>query len=332
MSNSNVIRAKITGMGSSVPENVMTNADFEKILDTSDEWITQRTGIKERRIATEDQSTSTFATEAAQKALADAGIEATDLDLIIVSTVSPDMPFPSTACFVQDALGAAEVPCFDLSAACSGFIYGLTVGSQFIETGKYKKILVVGADSLSKMCDFTDRGSCILFGDAAGAVVLEPTTEDGKGVVHTVLHAKGAGWDLIHVPGGGSKTPATAETVEQGQHFVKMKGRDVYKFAVEKMQWLLGNCMENANLSVDDIDLVVPHQVNMRIIKSATEKYNFPIEKVYVNLDKFGNSSAASIPLALDEAYHKGLVGPGKNIVMVAFGAGLTWAGAVVKF
>lgn len=332
MSNSNVIRAKITGMGSAVPENVMTNADFEKIIDTSDEWITQRTGIKERRIAGKDESTSKFAAEAAQKALKDAGIAATDLDLIIVSTVSSDMPFPATACFVQDAIGATDVPCFDVSAACSGFIYGLTIGSQFVETGKYKKVLVIGADCLSKMCDFTDRGSCILFGDAAGAVVLEPTTQDGKGVVHTILQANGSGWDFIHVPGGGSKTPATAETVEQGQHFVKMKGRDVYKFAVEKMQWLLGNCMENANLTVDDIDLVVPHQVNMRIIKSATDKYNFPIEKVYVNLDKFGNSSAASIPLALDEAYHKGLVGPDKNIVMVAFGAGLTWAGAVVKF
>ncbi len=324
-------RAAITGIGSATPERVMTNAEFEKFLDTSDEWITKRTGIKERHLASEDETTSTLATEAAKLALADAGCNASELDLIVCGTVSPDMPFPAVACFVQDALGAKDIPAFDVSAACSGFIYALTVASQFIETGMYKKVLVIGADVLSKVCDFTDRGSCILFGDGAGAVVLEPTTEPDKGIIHTVMHADGSGWDFIHVPGGGTKAPASIETIEQKQHFVKMRGRDVYKFAVDKMQWLLGDCMEKCNLTVDDVDMVVPHQVNIRIIESATEKYNFPMEKVFVNIDKFGNTSGASIPLALDQAVKAGVIGKGSTIIMVAFGAGLTWAGATIK-
>jgi 3-oxoacyl-[acyl-carrier-protein] synthase III len=321
--------ATITGMGSAVPSRVMSNEDFEKILDTSDEWITKRTGIKTRHLVSEGESTSTLATEAARNALADASIAPTDLDLIIVSTISPDMPFPATACFVQDALGATGVPAFDVSGACSGFIYGLTIGSQFIETGKYKRVLVIGCDVLSRFCDYTDRGSCILFGDGAGAVVLEPAED--KGILHTVMHADGSGWDLIHVPAGGTKLPASRQTVEDKLHFVKMRGRDVYKFAVEKMQWLLGDCMDACDLAVDEIDLVVPHQVNIRIIESATQKYDFPMDKVYVNIDRMGNTSGASIPLAMTEARDKGLIGPGSTVVLVAFGAGLTWAGAVVK-
>jgi 3-oxoacyl-[acyl-carrier-protein] synthase-3 len=323
--------ATITGMGSAIPSRVMSNEDFEKILDTSDEWITKRTGIKTRHLVSEGESTSTLATEAARKALADAGIAATDLDLIIVATISPDMPFPATACFVQDALGAANVPAFDVSGACSGFIYGLTIGSQFIETGKYQRVLVIGVDVLSRFCDYTDRGSCILFGDGAGAVVLEPAQAPQAGILHTVMHADGSGWDLIHVPAGGSKLPASQQTIDDKQHYVKMRGRDVYKFAVEKMQWLLGDCMDACNLGVDEIDLVVPHQVNIRIIESATQKYNFPMEKVYVNIDRMGNTSGASIPLALTEARDAGRIGPGSTVVLVAFGAGLTWAGAVVK-
>lgn len=324
-------RAAITGTGSATPERIMKNSDFEEFLDTSDEWITKRTGIKERRIASQDETTSTLAIQAAKLALADAGCEASDLDLIICGTVSPDIPFPAVACFVQDALGVKDIPAFDISAACSGFIYTLTVASQFIETGMYKKILVIGADVLSKFCDFTDRNSCILFGDGAGAVLLEPTTDPDKGIIHTVMHSDGSGWDYIHVPGGGTKTPTSAKTIEQRQHFVKMRGRDVYKFAVEKMQWLLGDCMGKCNLTVDDVDMVVPHQVNIRIIESATEKYNFPLEKVYMNIDKFGNTAGASIPLALDQAIKKGAIGPGSTIIMVAFGAGLTWAGATIK-
>ncbi|MBN1941949.1 MAG: ketoacyl-ACP synthase III [Phycisphaerae bacterium] len=319
------------GFGSAVPSKVMTNHDFETFLDTSDEWITQRTGIRQRRIASEGETSATLATEAAKKALADAGLAATDLDLILCATISPEMPFPATACFVQEALGATDVAAMDVSAACSGFIYALSIGAQFIETGRYKNILVIGVDVLSRFADFTDRGSCILFGDAAGAVVLQPTDEPDKGVQYTVLHADGKGWDYIHVPAGGTRQPTSAQTVEQKLHFVKMRGRDVYKFAVEKMQWLLGDCMEQCSLAVDDVDLVIPHQVNIRIIESATSKYNFPMEKVYVNIDRFGNTSGASIPLAMDEAIKNGRIGPGSTVMLVAFGAGLTWAGAVVK-
>jgi len=326
------IRAAITGIGSAVPEKVMTNNDFEQILDTSDEWIVQRTGIRERHLVSDGESTATLAIDAARAALADAKIAPTDLDLIICATVSPDMILPATSCFVQDALGATDVPAFDVVAACSGFLYALTVGTQFIETGKYRRVLVISSDALTRFCDFTDRGSCVLFGDAAGAVILEPTEQSDRGVLHTVMHANGGGWDYIHIPAGGARLPASHETIDQGQHFVKMRGRDVYKFAVDKMQWLLGEGMEACGLTVEDVDLVIPHQVNIRIIESATQKFNFPMDKVYVNIDRYGNTSGASIPLALDEARREGKVAPGSTVMMVAFGAGLTWAGAVVRF
>jgi len=318
-------------MGVSVPDRVITNADFEKFLDTSDEWITQRTGIKERRQVREDQSTATLAAEAARRALDDAGLAATDLDLIVCGTVSPEMIFPATACFVQNTLGATDVPAFDVSAACSGFVYALTVGGKFIETGTYKHVLVIGVDVLSRFADYSDRTSCILFGDGAGAVVLSPTQEPGRGVLYSVLHADGGGWDYIYIAAGGTRKPASIETVRNHEHYVTMRGRDVYKFAVEKMQWLLGHCMEKCDLTVDDVDLVVPHQVNTRIIQSAAEKFDFPMEKVYMNIDRYGNTSAASIPLALAEARDNGRINKGSTILMIAFGAGLTWAGAVAK-
>jgi len=324
-------RAAIAGMGVAVPEKVLTNFDFEKFLDTSDEWITQRTGIHQRRVVSGEQSTATLATDAARAALADAKAQPQDLDLIVCATVTPEMPFPATACFVQDALGAKDIPAFDINAACSGFIYALTVASQFIQTGAYKKILVVGADTLTRITDYSDRGSCILFGDGAGAVVLEPTDQPGKGILYNVLHADGSGWDYIHVPAGGSRTPASHQTVDARGHYVKMRGRDVYKFAVEKMQWLLEDCMKQCGLSVGDIDMVVPHQVNSRIILSATEKFSLPIDKVYMNIDRYGNTSAASVPLAMEEARSAGKIGPGSLILLVAFGAGLTWAGSVIR-
>ena len=325
------IRAAIAGMGSAVPARVMTNEDFAKFLDTSDEWIRQRTGIRERRLVPDGQSTATLATQAADAALADAGVEASDLELIICATVTGEMPLPATACFVQQAIGAADVPAFDLSAACSGFIYALSVGGNFIETGTYRRVLVIGADVLSRFTDYEDRASCILFGDAAGAVVLEPTDEPRKGVIYSVLHADGTGWDYIHVPAGGTKTPASSETVANRQHYIKMRGRDVYKFAVEKMQWLLGDCMSHCGLTPADVDLVIPHQVNSRIIASAAAKYDFPVDKVYVNIDRYGNTSGASIPLAMAEARRDGRIGPGSVVMLIAFGAGLTWAGAVVR-
>ena len=324
-------RAAITGFGSAVPEKVLTNADFETFLDTSDEWITSRTGIKERHVCAEGESTATLATEAARKALADAGVGPTDIDLIICCTVTPDMLFPATASFIQEALGATDVPCFDLSAACSGFIYGLTVACQFIETGMYKRVLVIGADSITHFADYTDRRTCILFGDAAGAVVLERTKDEGKGILYNVLHADGKGWEFIHLPAGGSRNPATHGTVDAKEHYIHMNGRDVYRFAVAKMQWLLGDCMEKCGLTVDDVDLVVPHQVNIRIIKSAAKKFDFPMEKLYLNIERYGNTSAASIPLALAEAWQTGRIGPGSMLLVIAFGAGLTWAGSVIQ-
>ncbi len=327
----NALRAAITGIGAAVPEKVMTNSDFERFLDTSDEWITKRTGIKERRLASDGETTVTLATAAARQALSDAGVDPKQLDLIICATISPDMIFPASGCFIQEALGTGDVPAFDISAACSGFLYGLTVGAQFIETGMYRRVLVIGADVLTRFADFEDRSSCILFGDGAGAVVLEPTNEDNRGVLYNVMHADGKGWDYIHIPAGGARTPTTHETVDQKLHYVKMRGRDVYKFAVEKMQWLLGHCMEKCALTVDDIDMVIPHQVNIRILKSAAAKFNFPMEKVYVNIDRYGNTSGASIPLALEEARREGKISSGSMLLLVAFGAGLTWAGSVVR-
>ena len=324
-------RACVVGMGCAVPPKVLTNADFEKMVDTSDEWITQRTGIKERHVVSDGRASAALGLEAGRKALDDAGIAPTDLDLIICATVTPEMPVPATACFIQRDLGATEVPAFDLAGACSGFIYGVVVATQFIENGTYQRILVIGVDTLSRFTDYEDRGSCILFGDAAGAAVLQRGDDPDKGVLYNVMHTDGSGWDFIHIPAGGSGRPATADTVAARDHFIKMRGRDVYKFAVEKMQWLLGDCMAHCGLTPQDIDLVIPHQVNRRIISSATEKVDFPMEKVYINIDRYGNTSGASVPLAMAEARDKGLIGPGSTIMLIAFGAGLTWAGSVIR-
>ncbi|NLF29361.1 MAG: ketoacyl-ACP synthase III [Planctomycetes bacterium] len=324
------LRGAVVGTGSYAPQTVMTNADFEKILDTSDEWIVQRTGIRQRHLVADGESSATLATEASRRALDDAGMAPGDLDLIVCATVSPDMLLPSTACFVQEALGATDVPAFDVSAACSGFVYALATANGFISQGLYRRILVIGVDTLSRFADFSDRGSCILFGDGAGAAVIEATDRPDRGVRYLKLGADGKGWDYICMPAGGSRKPATAETVAAGEHFIKMRGRDVYKFAVEKMAFLLEDAMAACNLSVDDIDMVIPHQVNQRIIESATEKVNFPMDKVYVNIERYGNTSGASIPLALDEARRNGQLGSGATVLMVAFGAGLTWGGAVV--
>jgi len=325
------VRAAIAGIGASVPQRVLTNADFEKMVDTSDEWIIQRTGIRERHVVSNGETTATLATQAGQDALRDAKLTPDQLDLILVATITPEMILPATACFVQDALGARDVPAMDIGAACSGFIYALAVGSKFIESGTYRRVLVVGADVLSRITDYSDRGSCILFGDGAGAVVLEATTDTSRGVLYNVLHADGSGWDYINAPGGGSRTPASEQTVRDRLHFIKMRGRDVYKFAVEKMQWLMGDCLEACKLRSDQIDMIIPHQVNIRILQSAAQKYDFPMDKVFVNIDRYGNTSAASVPLALWEAYRMGKIGRGSTVLLVAFGAGLTWAGSVLR-
>ena len=325
------LRAAITGLGVAVPDKVMTNADFEKIVDTSDEWITQRTGIKKRHIVGKGESTASLGVTAGKNALANAGLEAGDLDMIICATVTPDMILPATACFIQQDLGAVDIPAFDLSAACSGFVYAVSIASKLIEAGAYRRILVLGAEALSRFTDYTDRSSCIIFGDGAGAIILEATEDRDRGVMYSVLHARGSGWDFIHVPAGGSRRPASPETVSDGGPFIKMRGRDVYKFAVEKMQWLLGDCMAKCGLTVQDVDLVIPHQVNRRIIASATGKFKFPMEKVFINIDRYGNTSSASIPLAMSQARQSGLIGPGSTLLLVSFGAGLTWAGAVIR-
>lgn len=321
----------ILGTGSAVPPKVLTNFDLEKMVDTNDEWIVSRTGIRERRIADEATACSDLALEAAQKAIENAGITAEDLDMIIVATVTPDMFFPSTACILQDKLGASKASAFDLEAACSGFLYGLTVAQQFIATGMYKHVLVVGAETLSKIMDFTDRGTCVLFGDGAGAAVLGEV-EEGYGILSTDLGAKGEGGKYLTLPAGGSRMPASRETVDNRQHYIHMGGGEVFKFAVRIMGQGAVSVIEKAGLVIEDVDYLVPHQANIRIIEAAAKRVKLPMEKVKVNLDRYGNMSAASIPVALDEALREGKIKRGDHIVLVGFGGGLTWGAALIKW
>jgi 3-oxoacyl-[acyl-carrier-protein] synthase-3 len=322
--------AIIAGTGSFLPEKRLTNHDLAKMVDTSDEWIVQRTGISERRIAGSNETTASLASHAATRAMKSAGVEAKDIDLVICATASPEMMFPSTACFVAASLGMGSTPAFDLSAACSGFIYALDVGSSFVKCGRYRNVLVIGAETLSRITDYTDRSSCILFGDGAGAVVLQQGTETKRGVLYTSLHADGTGWDLIYCQ-PGSRHPIDATMVAGRQQFMRIKGREVYKFAVQRFHELIEDALRKTELSIKDIKLIVPHQVNQRIIDSALERLNIPKEKSFVNIDKYGNTSAASIPIALDEATRAGKLQKGDVAVFVAFGAGLTWANAVVR-
>jgi 3-oxoacyl-[acyl-carrier-protein] synthase-3 len=322
--------AIIVGTGSELPEKRLTNEDLSKMVETNDEWITQRTGIKERRIASEGESTATLATAAARKALEAAKLAPQDLDLIICATITPEMIFPSTACFVGAQLGVAGTAAFDMSAACSGFIYAIVTGSNFIKSGQYKNVLVIGAETLSRITDYKDRASCILFGDGAGAVVLQRTSDPKRGLIYNSLHADGNGAEVMKcMP--GSRHPISEALVREGQQFMQIKGREVYKFAVSKFEELIESAMRTCELTVDDVKLIVPHQVNQRIIDSAMEKLNMAPEKAHVNINKYGNTSAASIPIALDEAWRMGKLHPGDAVIFVAFGAGLTWANAVLK-
>jgi 3-oxoacyl-[acyl-carrier-protein] synthase-3 len=322
--------AIITGTGSALPEKRLTNDDLSKMVDTNDEWIVQRTGIRERRIAGPGESTATLATAAARRALEAAGIEAKDLDLIICGTISPEMTFPSTACFVAAALGLTSTPAFDVTAACSGFIYTLETAACFIKAGRYKNVLAIGAETLSRLTDYKDRGSCILFGDGAGAVVLQRSNESNRGVIYSSLHADGNGWEMLYCA-PGSRHPADEAMLASGNQYMKIKGREVYKFAVQRFEELIEDAMRKCELTADSIKLIVPHQVNKRIIDSAMEKLGIGPEKAFVNIDKYGNTSAASIPIALDEAWRVGKIVKGDVIVLVAFGAGLTWANAVLR-
>jgi 3-oxoacyl-[acyl-carrier-protein] synthase-3 len=326
----NTFGAIITGTGSALPEKRLTNDDLSKMVETNDEWIVQRTGIRERRIAGEGESTASLATLAARRALDAAGLEPADLDLVIVATITPEMVFPSTACFVAAALGLRATPAFDMAAACSGFIYALNTGANFVKAGQYKTVMVIGAETLSRIVDYKDRASCILFGDGAGAVILRRSNDPKKGVVYASLHADGNGAEAMKcMP--GSLHPIDAALVDARDQYIKLRGREVYKFAVTKFAELIEDAMRVTELTKDQLTLIVPHQVNQRIIDSAMEKLDMPPEKAFVNIDRYGNTSAASIPIALDEAWRAGRVHPGDNVVFVAFGAGLTWANAVVR-
>ena len=306
---------RIAGTGRYVPEKVLTNTDLEKIIETSDEWIIKRTGIRERRIAAEDQSTSDLALEAARVALDRAGLAAEDLAAIILATLTPDTYCPAGACYVQNLLGATNACAFDLSAACTGFVYGITVGSSLVRAGIHKNVLVLGAETLSRFIDYTDRNTCILFGDGAGAAVLSRAEEGGDSrLLDHYLRSDGGGTDLIIMPGGGARRPSSHDTVDGKLHFLSMQGNDVFKFATKSMQTLIETAIERNGLSVDDLDLVVPHQVNSRIIDTVLRKVDIPEEKIYLNLQRYGNTSAASVPMALHEAVEEGRVQAG-NLV-----------------
>ncbi|MEF2965267.1 beta-ketoacyl-ACP synthase III [Paenibacillus sp. M1] len=319
----------IVGFGKYVPEKVLTNADMEKMVDTNDEWIVTRTGIRERHIAAPEQATSDLAYEAAVRALASAGLAAEDVELIIVATVTPDMTFPSTACILQDKLGAKKAAAFDLSAACSGFVYSMATANGFLQTGMYKNALIIGADTLSRITDYTDRNTCVLFGDGAGAVVLGEVPE-GRGFLSFDLGAEGAGGPLLKLEGGGSRMPASQETVQSGKHFIYMNGREVFKFAVRVMGSATEEVLRKAGKTKEDIDLFVPHQANIRIIQSAMQRLELPEEKCVINVDKYANTSAASIPLALVEAAEEGRIKEGDTVLLVGFGGGLTWGASVL--
>jgi len=318
-------RAAIIGTGSYVPQKVLTNADLEKMVDTTDEWITDRTGIKERRISADNEATSDLAFIAAQRAVQNAKIDPKEIELIIVGTSSPDMLFPSTSCIVQDLLGAVNAAAFDVSAACSGFNFALATAAGFIESGVYNNVMVIGADTLTKYLDWTDRNTCILFGDGAGAVILRSST-DGSGVIASHLGAEGSGGKYLIMPGGGSRDP------EAKKRFIWMDGKEVFKFAVKALPKSIKAVLEKANLKPGDISLLIPHQANTRIIDFALKNLGLPKDKVYVNLQRYGNTSAASIPIALDEALRDKRIKKGDIVVLAGFGAGLTYGANIIKW
>ena len=326
-----MIHARITGTGSFAPKKIITNQDLEKLVDTTDEWITKRTGIKERRIAEKGQTTSDLAYEAGRKALKAAALGADELDLIIVATMTPDTILPSMGCVLQEKLGAKKAAAFDVYAACSGFIYGLSIADAFIKAGAYKNILLVGAEILSRFTDWEDRTTCVLFGDGAGAVVLQRHT--GKhGVLSTHLHSDGSLGDLLHVPAGGASHPASHDTISKRMHFIKMKGNETFKAAVRALEGVVQETLRHNKIRPEAIDFLVPHQANLRIIQAMAQRLKMPMEKVVVTLPHYGNTSAASIPMALDEAVRDGRIKENHLLLFEAFGGGLTWASALVRW
>jgi 3-oxoacyl-[acyl-carrier-protein] synthase-3 len=321
----------ITGVGSHVPSRVLTNADLEKMVETSDEWITTRTGIRERRIAAEGEATSDLAVEAARRAMESAGVTAAEIDLIIVATITPDMMFPSTACLVQHKLGAVRAAAFDIEAACSGFVYALDIASHFVQSHTYDTVLVIGAEKMSSVVDWTDRNTCVLFGDGAGAAVLQNRPQ-AHGLLTTCLGSDGGKAGLLELPGGGSACPSTADSVSRRMHYLRMDGKETFKNAVNAMVSAANEAMERCGLTIDQIRCVIPHQANQRILTAVGERLGAGPDQVFVNVDRYGNTSAASVGIALDEAVRSGRIQRGDLVLLVVFGAGLTWGAAVIEW
>jgi 3-oxoacyl-[acyl-carrier-protein] synthase-3 len=324
------VRARIAGTGSYAPERVLTNADLERMVDTSDDWIVERTGIRERRLAAPGEACSDLGTKAAERALEAAGVAASDLDMILLATCTGDAPLPATACLIQHRLGAAKAAACDIGAACCGFVYALAVGDAYVKTG-LRHVLVIGSEVMSAITNWKERNTCILFGDGAGAVVLSATKED-RGILSSHLHSDGSLWNLICVPGGGSRMPPTEKMLADELQYIKMKGNETYKVAVKTLEESAREALQANGLTVADIDAYVPHQANVRIIKAVASRLELPMEKVVLNMDRYGNTSAASIPIALDEAVRGGRIKKGHLVMMAAFGSGLTWATSVVRW
>lgn len=327
-----MLRARITGTGSALPEKIVTNLDLERMVETSDEWITSRTGIKERRIAAEGEFTSTFAAEAARRALAMAGVDAKELDMIVLGTVTPDFPFPATSCIVQHEIGAVNAAVVDISAACSGFVYGLSIADKYIRTGTAKKVLVIGAEVLSRIVDWTDRNTCILFGDGAGAAVVE-ASEGDDGILSTHIFSNGSYWNTLYQPGCGNRNPATNQrTIDDRLCFIRMDGNDVFKHAVRGMEEAACTALSANGISPSDISLLIPHQANRRIIDAIAKRLGLAEDKVFINLHHYGNTSSASIPISLDEANRSGRMKPGDIVLLDAFGGGFTYGSVLMRW
>ena len=325
------MRGQIVGTGSYAPERIVSNHDIEKMVETTDRWIVERTGVRERRVAADNEAASDLAVKAAQRALKNASVSEKDIDLILVATSTPDMFFPSTACLVQGRLNARQAVAFDLSAACSGFVFALSVADQYIRNGVFQTILVVGSEVMSRIVNWSDRNTCILFGDGAGAVVLRSCSGQ-EGILSTHLHSDGRLWELIQVPGGGSRIPPSLEMVTQKKQFIHMRGSETFKVAVRALEEAAQEALKANRVNVSEISLVIPHQANVRIIKAVADRLGMPLSKVVMNLDRYGNTSAASIPMALDEVVQNDKLKRGDLVLMVAFGGGLTWASALIRW
>lgn len=323
--------ASITGIGSFLPKKVLTNDDLTKMLDTTDEWITKRTGIKERRIVENGATASDLAIEASLRALDDANVLPSEVDLIVAATITPDCLVPSTACFLQDKIGASNAGAFDILAACAGFVYALSIAKSFVASGAMKTVLVVGTECLSKITDYTDRSTCILFGDGAGAVIVQ-RGNGRREIITTHLGSDGSQAELLMLPAGGSKLPTSHETIESRSHYIRLKGKELFKVAINNMVDVITKTVAENNMKLEDIDLIIPHQSNIRIIEAAMDRLKLPRKKAYINIDRIGNTSSASIPIAIDEIDKGGLLNPGDSVLLVAFGGGLTWSSSIIKW